>query len=72
MLYHCAVLVVRGKRHKTVERVSVRPSVCLSRSTAATATGGFAAEVERGQQISVDSCCCRVTRGPREFCSSCQ
>ena len=37
---------------------SVCPSVCLShRFTAAAAAGGFAAEVGRGQQISMDSCC---------------
>jgi len=28
---------------------------------------GFAAESERGQQISIDSRCCRATRGPRKF-----
>jgi len=51
---------------------SVRPSVCLSRrSTAAAAVGGFAAEVGRGQQISIDSCCCRATPGPRKFWSNC-
>ena len=43
-----------GRRHKTIEL----PSVCLSRrSTATAAAGGFAAEVGRRQQISIDSCC---------------
>ena len=39
-----------------------RPSVCLSRrsTTAAAATCGFAAEVGRGQQISINSCRCRA------------
>ena len=38
-------------------------SIRLSRRPTA-ATGGFAAEVGRGQQISIDSCCCRVNVGP--------
>jgi len=51
-----------------IKRSSVRPSVCLSRrSTAAAPAGGFAAEVERRQQISIDSCCCRAKCGPRKF-----
>jgi len=42
----------RGKRHKTVECLSVRPSVRPSRrSTAAAVAGRFAAEFGRGQQI---------------------
>ena len=59
---HYAVRRVCGKRHKTVKC----PSVCLSVPSidkAATA-GGFAAELGRGQQISIDSWCCRATCGP--------
>jgi len=37
--------------------------------TAAAAAGGFAAEVGLGQQISIDSCCCRTTCGPRKLWS---
>ena len=45
-------MVVYGKRRKTVEC----PSVCLSRrSTTAAAGGGFAAEVRRGQQMSISN-----------------
>ena len=56
-----------------IKRSSVRPSVCLSRrSTAAATSGGFAAEVGRGQQISIDSYCCRATCGPRQFGSDCE
>jgi len=37
-----------------IKRSNVRPSICLSRRlTAAAATGGFAAEVGREQQISI-------------------
>ena len=43
-----------GRRHKTVECPSVRLS---RRSTATAAAGGFAAEVGRRQQLSIDSCC---------------
>ena len=64
-----AVRTLCGKRHKTAEF----PSVCLSRrSSAAAAPGGFAAEVGRGQQISIDGCCCRATCGPRKFWSDCK
>ena len=60
--------IVRGKRRVTVECPSVRLSVRLShRSTAAAAAGGFAAELGRGHQISIDGCCRRVARGPRKF-----
>jgi len=55
---HCAV----RERQTTFECRSVGLSVCLSRqSTAAAAAGGFAAEVRRGQQISIDSCWCCTT-----------
>jgi len=37
------------------------------RSTAAAADGGFAAEVGRGQQISIDSCCCHAGAGRVNF-----
>jgi len=55
-----------------------RVSVCLSatclsrRSTAAAAAGGFAAEVGRRQQISIDSCCCRATFGPHKCWCDCK
>ena len=50
--------------------VTKRSSVRLfRRSTAAASAGGFAAEVGRGQQISIRSCCWRATRGPRKFWS---
>ena len=66
-----AVRIVCRKRHKKVKCPSVRPSVRLSgrlqsrRSTAAAAAGG------RGQQISIDTCCCRAMCGPRKFSSDC-
>jgi len=64
-----AVCIVRGKRHKMVEC----PFVCLSRRLiTAAAAGGFAAEVGRGQQIWIDSCCCRAICGPRKFRSDCK
>ena len=65
---------MRSRVYVTVRCPSVRPSLCLSRrSTAAAAAGGFAAEVgRRGQQISIDSCCCRATCGPRKFWSDCK
>ena len=41
----------------SMQRSVVRPCVCLSRrSTAATAAGGFAAERQNLQQVSIDSC----------------
>jgi len=56
-----------------IKRSSVCLSVCLScRSTAAAPTGGFAAEVGRWQQISIDSCCCCATCGQRKFSSNCK
>ena len=69
----CCYAVRVGKRHKLVECRSVRPSVRLSRRlAAAAAAGGFAAEVGRGQQISIDSCCCRATCGPRKMWFDCK
>jgi len=56
-----------------IKRSSVCQSICLSRRlTVAAATGGFAADVGRRQQISIDSCCCRATCGPRKFWSDCK
>jgi len=47
----------------STKRPDVRPSVCLSRQTAAAATSGwFAAELGRVQQISIDNCRRRVPR----------
>ena len=51
-----------------IRRSSVRLSVSMSlRTTAAAAAGRFAAEVGRGQQISIDSFYCRVTCRPRKL-----
>jgi len=63
----CRLLRGSRKRHKTVQCPSVRLS---SRATTAAAAGGFPAEL--GQQISVDSWCCRTTCGPRIFWSDCK
>jgi len=54
-----------------IKQPSVLPSVCLSRQSAA-AAGEFAAEVGRGQHISIDSCCCRATCDPRKLCFDCK
>jgi len=65
--YHTACGKCKASRNG---RVSVRPSVCLSRrETAAAVAGGFAAEVGHGQQISIDSGCCRATCRPRKYWS---
>jgi len=52
------------------------PSVRLSVSSIVSSSNGldgFAAEVgHRGQQISIDSCCCRATCGPRKVWSDCE
>jgi len=50
-----------------IKQPSVLPPVCLSRQSAA-AAGEFAAEVGRGQHISIDSCCCRATCDLRKLC----
>jgi len=64
-----AVRIVCGKRHKTVECPSVRLSVpSIDRSS----DWRFAAEVGRGQQISIDGCCCRTTWELRKFWSDCR
>jgi len=58
-----AVCIVCSKRHKMVEC----PSVCpVDRQQQRCRR--FAAEVGRGQQISIDVCC-RATCGPRKFWS---
>jgi len=46
-----------------IQRSSVRQSTA--------ATGGFAAELGRGQHVLLYSCCRRVTCGPRKFWSEC-
>ena len=51
-------------------RLSVRPSVPSIDSSSD--GGGFAAEVGRGQQISIDSCCCLATCGQPKFWSDCK
>jgi len=64
-----SVLTVCGKRHKTVECPSVRPSVCVSpvdRQQLRWVGRG------REQQISIDSSCCCATCGPRKFWSDCK
>jgi len=48
---------VKCKVYVTVASPSVRPSVCLRRSSAAATCGGFAA---CGQQTSIDDCRRRV------------
>jgi len=51
-------------------RLSVRPSVPSIDSSSD--GGGFAAEVGRGQQISIDSFCCLATCGQPKFWSDCE
>ena len=55
-----------------VKRPRVRPSVVLSRRSAAASVGGFAAEVGRGLQISIDSRWCRAICGQRKFRTDCK
>ena len=71
-----AARIVRGKG-KRQKRSSVRPpvfpSVCPSfDSSTGGWAGGFAAEVGRPQQISIDSSCSRATCGPCKFWSDCK
>jgi len=56
-----SVRLVRSKRLKTVVCPSVRMSVPSIDSSSG--ARGFAAEVGRVQQKSIDSCCCRTTCG---------
>ena len=73
--FYYAVCIVCGKHHKMAECPSVRPSVRLSVPSinSSSVGGGFAAEVWRTpQQISIHSCCCRATCGPRKFWSDCK
>ena len=49
--------------------MSVFPSFCLSVPAAA---GGFAAEIWRRQQISINNCCCCAICGPRKSWSDCK
>jgi len=56
--------------YSAVPSVIQRSSVRLSRQSTA-ATGGFAAELGRGQHVLIYSCCRRVTCGPRKFWSEC-
>ena len=54
---------------QTVTQSSVCP---VDRQATAAAAGGFAAGVGRGQQLSINSCCCHATCGPRKFWSDCK
>jgi len=67
-IWHVAIYYAARYSMPFIKRPSVRSSICLScRSTAAVAVGGFAAEVGRGQQISIDSCCSHMTCRPHKF-----
>ena len=69
---YCAVCIVCGERHNTVECPFIRASVCLSlRSAAAAPAGGFAAEGGSRQQIPINDCCCWAMCGSRKFSSDC-
>ena len=61
---------MRGKRFNCQVSVCLSGRLLSRGATAAAATGGFAAEVGRGQQISINSCC-RATCGPRKFWPDC-
>ena len=57
LMFYWAAIFDTGRIRSRVYVTFGRPSVCLShRFTAAAAVGGFAAERQRLQQISIDSC----------------